>query len=430
MINPFLANPKGPVIHNLCAAATMENRISFRKRLKLITDSTSLEASPASEKLITDSASSETSLASSEVIASNVDLLSEILLRLPPKSLLRFMSVSKNWLDLISDSQFGSKHARRNRNRSVSGLFFYNHYWSRNEQVKSVALLGQSSLPTPYFIECRRVRIVSSCNGLILCDIDCFINNRKTTCYVVCNLTTQEFTRLPEHGDSQPPAYLAFDPSQSPHYKVVLYNYSPPSYQFDIYSSESKYWRHITVDALPVKRLEGVFWNGAIHWLSNDHHIRFDVGSEELIQIPNPIAPKILSVDKARYFGECDDHLILIQMRLRSAMGFRILQMERDSFCWIVKCRVNLRPLISIFPEINNTSKDYKFHVLCVAKGVNKNELGLVLTTAGKVIYYNLQCKTLKVLRDDFPKGNFCGLYFNQYHYTRTYQFIESLFPV
>ncbi|KAI8019941.1 hypothetical protein LOK49_LG04G00536 [Camellia lanceoleosa] len=69
----------------------MENRISFRKRLKLITDSTSSEASPASEKLITDSASSETSLASSEVIASNVDLLSEILLRLPPKSLLRFI---------------------------------------------------------------------------------------------------------------------------------------------------------------------------------------------------------------------------------------------------------------------------------------------------------------------------------------------------
>ncbi|CAL5376494.1 unnamed protein product [Camellia sinensis] len=411
MINPFLANPKGPVIHNLCAAATMENRISFRKRLKLITDSTSSETSPASDKLITDSASSETSPASSEVIASNVDLLSEILLRLPPKSLLRFMSVSKNWLDLISDSQFGSKHARRNRNRTVSGLFFYHHYWSRNEQVKSVSLLGQSSLPTPYFIECRRVRIVSSCNGLILCDIDCFIHNRKTTCYVVCNLTTQEFTRLPEHGDTQPPAYLAFDPSQSPHYKVVLYNYTPPSYQLDIYSSESKYWRHITVDALPVKRLEGVFWNGAIHWLSNDHHIRFNVGSEELIRIPNPIAPKILPVDKARYFGECDGHLILIQMRLRSAMGFRILQMERDSFCWIVKCRVNLRPLISVFPEINNTSKDYKFHVLCAAKGVNKNELGLVLATAGKVIYYNLKCKTLKVLRDDFPKGVKVGVF-------------------
>ncbi|KAI8017514.1 hypothetical protein LOK49_LG04G00523 [Camellia lanceoleosa] len=71
----------------------MENRMSFRKRLKLITDSTSSETSPASEKLITDSASSETSLASSEVIASNVDLLSEILLRLPPKSLLRFMDL-------------------------------------------------------------------------------------------------------------------------------------------------------------------------------------------------------------------------------------------------------------------------------------------------------------------------------------------------
>ncbi|GMP36175.1 hypothetical protein CsSME_00008382 [Camellia sinensis var. sinensis] len=117
-------------------------------------------------------------------------------------------------------------------------------------------------------------------------------------------------------------------------------------------------------------------------------------------------------------------------MRLRFAMGFRILQMEKDSYCWIVKCRINLRPLISVFPEIDDTSKTYKFHVLCVAKGVNENDFGLVLATADKVIYYSLCYKTMKVLRDDVPKGKCHRLYLNQYSYTRSYQFVESLPPV
>ncbi|THG19130.1 hypothetical protein TEA_028842 [Camellia sinensis var. sinensis] len=391
----------------------MANKISYKRR-----------------KAITTSTSSETSVpASAKVIASNVDLLSEILLRLPPKSLIRFKSVSRNWLHLISDSHFASNHSRRNRNLSISGLF-YHHSWPTNEQPNSVSLVGQSSLPTLAFIESpATIRIKSSCNGLLLCEIYRDVSQRKRVCYIVCNPTTQKFTPLLDHGGNPSPACLAFDPSQSPHYKVVLLHYIP-SPQFAIYSSESKSWKRITVDALPVTYLNGVFWNGAIHWLTDNYLVRFDVGSDEQIQIPNPIAPKILSLAKTRYFGECDGHLLLIQMRLRSAMGFRILQMESDSFCWIVKCRVNLRPLISVFPDIDDTSKDYKFHVLCVVKEVNENEFGLVLATAGKIICYNLNCKALKVLRDDFSEVDFYGLYFKKYPYNCTYQFVESLSPV
>ncbi|GMP36154.1 hypothetical protein CsSME_00008366 [Camellia sinensis var. sinensis] len=68
--------------------------------------------------------------------------------------------------------------------------------------------------------------------------------------------------------------------------------------------------------------------------------------------------------------------------------------------------------------------------MLCIAKGVslNENDFELVLATAGKVIYYSLNCKTMKVLCDDFPKGKFHRLYLNQYSYTCSYQFIESLY--
>ena len=43
---------------------------------------------------------------SAEIIASNDDLLREVLVRLPIKSLIKFKSVSKRWLSLIDDDKF------------------------------------------------------------------------------------------------------------------------------------------------------------------------------------------------------------------------------------------------------------------------------------------------------------------------------------
>ncbi|KAL7224546.1 hypothetical protein ACSBR1_025918 [Camellia fascicularis] len=101
-------------------------------------------------------------------------------------------------------------------------------------------------------------------------------------------------------------------------------------------------------------------------------------------------------------------------MRLRNAMGFKILEMDRVSFHWIVKCRVNLRPLISVFPEIDTggRSRRCKFQVLCVVKGVSENDFELVFVTAGKAIYYDLKCKTSRVLLDHLRLLNFLASIF------------------
>ncbi|CAL5376504.1 unnamed protein product [Camellia sinensis] len=404
----------------------MTKKAYSKRRRKAIIGSTLSESSPASE----------------EVIASNEDLLTEILLRLPAKSLIRFKSVSKNWLHLISDSHFAVNHSRRIRNSSmISGLFFYFDY-SRSE-LHSVSLHAHPnrSLPTLSFLDAvggdRPFRIRSACNGLILCQSYQIVCNRFRKNYVVCNPTTQKFTLLPQLDCLSLSCelwgvYLAFDPSKSPHYKVVFFR---PCYQFDIYSSETASWKQITVsECEPLGDcLEGVFWNGAIHWLSHeDVHFRFDVDEEKLIKTHNPPSPKILSMAKTRYFGECGGHLLLIQMRLRNAMGFRILEMDRVSFHWIVKCRVNLRPLISVFPEIHkdDRSKRYKFHVLCVVKGVSENDFALVLATAGKAIYYDLKCKSSRVLLDHLPLLNFHPPSFRRYPCSHTYKFVESLAPV
>ncbi|KAF5956716.1 hypothetical protein HYC85_003941 [Camellia sinensis] len=159
-------------------------------------------------------------------------------------------------------------------------------------------------------------------------------------------------------------------------------------------STQSASWKHVCVSAPPGGTFKRrVFWNGAIHWMNSMNlHIRFDVDGENLTGTPMPPYPKILSEDKILYFGECHGHLFLIQNRQSFPVGFRILEMNRDYCCWNVMYRVNLRPIIDVFP-----SKIYpKFNVLCVVKGANEEDIALVLAIPGKVISYNLKSKTLK----------------------------------
>ncbi|KAL7224467.1 hypothetical protein ACSBR1_025843 [Camellia fascicularis] len=245
-------------------------------------------------KLIIGCTSSEHSFAA-ELIANNSDLLTEILIRVPTKSLIRFKS--------------------------------------------SVSIAGhQTFLPTLSFLDgvvvsSSATTIEHSCNGLILC-----INGFRKLPYIVCNLTTKKFSLIPDIG---PPlsesyrknagAFLAFDPATSPHYKVLLFSYSYVNnghwVEIEIYSSQTSSWKHVSVlEPRGARFMFSVFWNGAIHGISYANvHARFEVEEEKLIQTPMPRNPKILSHDKIRYFGECGGDLLLIQTPQRCAMGFRIL---------------------------------------------------------------------------------------------------------
>ncbi|GFY80906.1 hypothetical protein Acr_01g0007150 [Actinidia rufa] len=353
---------------------------------------------------------SEHSLEAEEVV-NNVDLLTEILLCLPAKSLLRLKSVSKHWLSLISDPQFAFNHTRRNPNSLISGLYVYYKPWVTNER-RSISLNGDSKCPTLAFLhrfgEGMTDKLVSSCNGLFLCS-----NDRKMR-YLACNLTTQKCTALPEPRSRSHRsryhfgAYLAFDPSKSPHYKVVLVSYddsylvSPGTfYDIDIYPSKTASWKHMRLTAPPgVSYLRRVFWNGAIHWMSQENiHIRFDVDAENLMGTALPSIPRILSEKQIRYFGECGGDLLLIQTRMCHAMKFRILTMDKDCSRWNVKYWVNLKPVISGILGITSSF----FSVLSVVNGANGKDLVLVLAVTGNFVLYNVDCKTLKALPELQP---------------------------
>ncbi|KAF7154383.1 hypothetical protein RHSIM_Rhsim01G0014900 [Rhododendron simsii] len=344
-------------------------RKASNKRRKAVLNVTPSDISPAAE-----------------LLATNLDLLTEILLRLPVLSTIRFKCVSKHWLSLLSDSQFAANHSTQNpRPSSISDLYF------NIPQTLNFVSLHRHNLPSLSFLNgvregFRTIMVAHSCNGLLLCYIRRMMSIDRhvvqyNIAFIVCNPTTKKYTLLPIRdgvviGWS---AYLVFDPSKSPrHYKVVLVGSDHHRCEIDVYSSQSLY----------------------------DFLKRFDVDVEEIIAMPNPQSPKILTQCKILYFGECGGCLILIQSRPYCPSGLRILELERDYSGWVVKCRINFRPLISAFPEMKSRRNNclHGFKVLyCAVKGESERGLVLLLAIPGRIVSYNPKKKTWDVLRDLVP---------------------------
>ncbi|KAK9286409.1 hypothetical protein L1049_014805 [Liquidambar formosana] len=162
--------------------------------------------------------------AAAEAIGGNGDLVRGILLRLPIKSLLRFESVSKKWLSLISDPHFSQSYTRlRNINPKPSGLllnhgyaiFQFIHFNDDGDGNESWDYLSYPDISGRY-------TILQSCNGLLLCSFAYWRGNSVLE-YLIINPTTKQFFHFPTRQYKNPfvAINLAFDPLKSPHYKLV-----------------------------------------------------------------------------------------------------------------------------------------------------------------------------------------------------------------
>lgn len=105
---------------------------------------------------------------SADTIASYDDLLTEILIRLPVKSLLRFKSVLRHWLSLITTPHFA--RCRNPDPSSVSGLFLYPSGRRLNSGLNFIPLQNDGNPTDGNFTTFPLgMRILSSCHGLLCC---------------------------------------------------------------------------------------------------------------------------------------------------------------------------------------------------------------------------------------------------------------------
>ncbi|MFQ6637743.1 hypothetical protein Gotur_013744 [Gossypium turneri] len=365
---------------------------------------------------------------STELIGYNDDILINVLIRLPGKSLMRFRNVSKHWLSLISSPYFSRC---LNQIPISPSAIFLRMQPSLNKLKYHFLSLDRNPVREPsvrsftFVDDPAGIRILQSCNGLLLC----CSNNRLgeyNRNYYIYNPTTHQYTTLPKPDNrTQSPntifgVILAFDPLKSAHYKVIFVRSSetsPHLYQLEIYSSETHQWSFSSEISKVNNFSQGVYCCGGIHWRNNSGpFLRFDVHQERFQEIPMPKIPDDWDQQtKCRYFGECGGrlHLILTSCK-HSTRQFDVYEMKNDFSGWFVKYRVDLNALISANPKMTQSnchaSDHWDYHaftVLAIVVGEGSGQGSslpfMVLHVPGKVITYSFKDKTSTLLHDFAP---------------------------
>lgn len=230
------------------------------------------------------------------------ELTTEILVRLPVKSLLRMRCVCKLWCQIISDSSFIESHHRRSRTRS-NGNFLLSidldgNHNNRKKDVSSITMYpweGEDSNGfTQHFTSYSSEYLLESINGLIC------LTGPPTR---ICNLSTRESVILPEPstlGFLASCCWLGYDPSSN-RYKILkkmIFN-EPYYVKFEVLTVGSDSWREVVDVNYSYNRVvevwrRSVCVGGSLYWDALGvlkGILAFDLVEERFRVVPPPPPP-------------------------------------------------------------------------------------------------------------------------------------------
>lgn len=259
--------------------------------------------------------------------------------------------------------------------------------------------------------------------------------------FYVCNPTTKQFKAITFpfqflHADSKRiyGVNLAFDPTHSPHFKVVcvLGKSSLDSYFLHVYDSKTDTWNPSPIPIDPPETTcfpAPVFCRRAIHWYSDEKtSLYFDVDKECINPMPMPEESEN-DVKTIRYFGESRGHLHVI-MFAKSSVEFDVLEMKEDYSAWSVTYHVNLHSIRDAFSDVA-ASCNHRFlaSVLSVVRAEREEDSEVVLNVFGMVVSYNFKDGTFKFVRYLVSCREVAarGL---RYTWRNAFPFIETFCPV
>ncbi|KOM41406.1 hypothetical protein LR48_Vigan04g160400 [Vigna angularis] len=244
------------------------------------------------------------------------ELIIEILLMLPVKSLVRFKCVCKSWLSLLSDPHFAISHFQRLSSSSTRLLFI----GLPSPEIRSIdfnaslhddsasSTLNLNFLPpsTHHNVQiigsCRGLLLLNSCQSLWVWNPSTGVHRKLSSTPIESNLMqAMFFTFLYGFG---------YDPLTDD-YLVVKASYNPMPYnplgsattRVEFFSLRTNVWRDYEATHLSymnsfsgIKGItEGSLLNGAIHWLafcrngSMDVIVVFDLTERSFSEILLPV---------------------------------------------------------------------------------------------------------------------------------------------
>ncbi|KAI3756925.1 hypothetical protein L6452_04457 [Arctium lappa] len=375
---------------------------------------------------------------SATLVASNDDLITQILRRLPVTSILQFKSVSKHWRSLLSHRRFTLLYDRL---PVTPGLFLRNIYVPFDEENRSTPPFRSLD----FCLDLCGIRIVQSCNGLLLCCSD--RGHMRARKYYVFNPTTKQFAIVPSVPGGMDVRKtirfmgLAFHQTDCPHYKVICIHRAKPDedlFQIQIYSSETGKWKisDQTFSApYYTSFTAGVYWNQAIYWAPsciNPSYFKLDVEQLQKLPLPMQVTSSGGYQEGAipHYFGECRGHLHLVERHDHdeNRLNLNVYEMKSDHSGWFVKYQVELDELPLAYPEMMHSYLHpsnpyyYEFQVLDVVRGEEKEEeTFMVVGIPGKVIRFNLKDKSFKQIFD------LTNIIYGRFGHSEVHRYIQTL---
>ncbi|KAK1632678.1 hypothetical protein QYE76_006993 [Lolium multiflorum] len=199
-----------------------------------------------------------------------IDLLPEILSRVPYRSLCRFKCVSRAWLALCSDPA-----VRKRSPQALSGFFCYRGSSPARSRFDFLNLSGRGRPlvdPSLSFVRgYQEVTPLHCCGGILICY--CRRVDMKEAEYVVCNPATEEIWAVltaPRNELIQGlnNTCLCFDPTIRRCFTVFVFMHNCTGIsRVEVYSSETGQWTSMKSEWSPGTVVDSrcVFFNGALH---------------------------------------------------------------------------------------------------------------------------------------------------------------------
>ncbi|KAM1454794.1 hypothetical protein ACFX13_004324 [Malus domestica] len=229
----------------------------------------------------------------------SMDIIADILSRLPLKSVCRFRCISKSWLRLTSEPNFTKTHLDRFQKQKII-FSSENSLFSLDPEapIDDDMLPLEIDFPLKNHPNTEWVHVFGTSNGLV-----CIMPQPET--FFIFNPTTRESLRVPDcpipsHKCPPQPQEVGFN-----HAYGFGYAHSVDDYKFFtiaygcmilIFSLRSNSWKR--VQDFPYKHhLEGsgTFLNGTVHWLCGQLEnggscviAAFDLAEEKFSDLPTP----------------------------------------------------------------------------------------------------------------------------------------------
>lgn len=208
------------------------------------------------------------------------EVIFEILLRLPIKSIIKFKSVSKSWLSLLSSPRFVNTHLifSRNNHKNIPQkllLLTPNQNLSNKKSTLFHSLSETAvcvDLDYPLKSPSCVTRVIGSCDGLICLSVENSV--------ILWNPSTRKWKKIPKEPIFMNQDYhctygFGYDKINDDYKLVLAYSSKIKNIgynEFKVYSLKTDSWKRITgaVDGY-VYSNPGVLINGVVHWDSRSH---------------------------------------------------------------------------------------------------------------------------------------------------------------